>query len=392
MSTTFSRSLRSLDLDSFRHSNLALLTVMAFILAWLGWLFLARITLYETSDTARLEVESAVHPVAVQFGGRVVKTHLELGKEVKAGDILVELDTEEHRLHLEEQRSQLAGLQNQLVALRNEVSAQERAYQQEQAAAPTALQEANARQLEAETAANLAEKEAERMQELFKRGLISEVEFRRAEANATRSRAAAEALRLTASRLQSEQKTKASDQQAQLERLNREVALLEGQIATTEKSIEREQLEIQEQDIRAPVSGRIGEISELRAGAVVRPGDKLATIVPTGEFRIVANFIPGTALGRVASEQPARMRLDAYPWTQFGTLPAKVANVANEPTAGKIRIELAVQPRKNSAIVLQHGLTGSVEVEVDRVSPASMVLRSVVKLLNASKKESSNDG
>jgi membrane fusion protein (multidrug efflux system) len=82
------------------------------------------------------------------------------------------------------------------------------------------------------------------------------------------------------------------------------------------------------------------------------------------------------------------MRLDAYPWTQFGTLPAQVGNVANEPSAGKIRVELAVQPRKNSAIVLQHGLTGSVEVEVDRVSPASMILRSAVKLLSAAQKES----
>ncbi len=389
MSITFSRSLRSLQLDSFRRANLAVLAVMALLIAWTLWLLLARVSLYETSDTARLEVESAVHPVTVQFGGRVVQTRLQLGAEVKAGDVLVELDTEEHKLHLEEQRSLLSGLQNQLAALRNEVSAQERSYQQEKATAPTAVKEANARQLEAETSAQLAEKEAERMQELFKRGLISEVEFRRAEANATRSRAAAEALRLTVSRLQSEQKTKESDQQARLERLNREVAALEGQIATTEKTIEREQLEIQEQDIRAPVSGRIGEISELRAGAVVRPGDKLATIVPSGEFRIVANFIPGTALGRVASEQPARMRLDAYPWTQFGTLPAKVTNVANEPTAGKIRIELAVQPRENSAMVLQHGLTGSVEVEVDRVSPASMILRSAVKLLSASQKESS---
>jgi membrane fusion protein (multidrug efflux system) len=207
-------------------------------------------------------------------------------------------------LHLEEQKSQLAGLQNQLAALRNEVSAQERAYQQEKAAAPTALQEANARQLEGETAAQLAEKEAERMQELFKRGLISEVEFRRAEANATRSRAAAEALRLTASRLQSEQKTKESDQQARLERLNREVALLEGQIATTEKTIEREQREIQEQDIRAPASGRIGEISELRAGAVVRQGDRLATIVPAGEFRIVA--LPVDAIRHAGGESHHR--------------------------------------------------------------------------------------
>jgi hypothetical protein len=45
-----------------------------------------------------------------------------------------------------------------------------------------------------------------------------------------------------------------------------------------------------------------------------------------------------------------------------------------------------VQPRENSVIALQHGLTGSVEVEVDRVSPASMILRSAVKLLGSSQK------
>lgn len=386
MSITFSRSLRSLQLDGFHRANLAVLIVLAIMTAWVLWLLLARVSLYETSDTARLEVESAVHPVAVQFGGRVVQTRLQLGAEVKAGDVLVELDTEEHKLHLEEQKSLLSGLQNQLAALRNEVSAQERSYQQEKSAAPTAVKEANARQLEAETSAQLAEKEAERMQELFKRGLISEAEFRRAEANATRSRAAAEALRLTTSRLQSEQGTKASDQQAKLERLNREVAALDGQIAATQKTIEREQLEIQEQFILAPISGRIGEITEIQIGGLVKPSDKLATIVPSGEIRIVANFAVGRALGRIRSGQSANMRLDAYPWTQFGMLAAQVGNVASEPRDGKFRVEFKVQPQQAPAFSMQHGLTGTVEVEVDRVSPASLVLQTVSELVQSSKK------
>ncbi len=386
MSISFSRSLRSLELDGFRRANLAVLTVLALLIVWTLWLLLARVALYETSETARLEVESAVHPVAVQFGGRVVQTRLQLGAEVTAGDVLVELDTEEHKLHLEEQRSHLAGLQNQLAALRNEVSAQARAYEQELQAAPTAVKEASARQLEAETSAQLAEKEAERMRELFKRGLISEVEFRRAEANATRSRAAAEALRLTASRMQNEQGTKTSDQEAKLERLNREVALFEGQIATTEKTIAREQLEIQEQFIHAPISGRIGETTELQVGGVVKPGDKLATIVPSGEVRIVANFAVGRALGRIRSGQPASMRLDAYPWTQFGILAAQVGNVASEPRDGKFRVECSVQPQQNPTFLLQHGLTGAIEIEVDRVSPASLVLQTVSELVKSSKK------
>ncbi len=387
MSLTFSRSLRSLRLDDFRFSNLIMLAVAALLLAWLLWLILARVAIYEITNTARLEVDLAVHPVAVQFGGRVVQTRLELGKEVRAGDILVELDTEEHKLHLEEQRGRLTALQNQLAALNNEVRAQERATEQEKITAQAALAEAQARTLEAETVAKFSEQEAQRKSELFKRGLIAQAEFQRAESETQKARASVEALRLAVARLQAEQKAKTIDQQALLERLSREAASLSGAIAATQTALTREQLEISERYIRAPISGRIGELAEVRPGAVVREGDKLATIVPHGEFRIVADYAPGTALGRIAAGQNGRIRLHAFPWTQYGTLPLRVTHVASEPKEGKIRVELAVQPVSNSAIALQHGLVGAVEVEVGRVSPATLILRSAVQLLDAPQKE-----
>ncbi len=385
MPTTFSRSLRSLSFDGFRRANFAVFVVIILLIVWLLWLVLARVTLYEASANARLEVESAVHQVAVQFGGRVVATRLQLGAEVQAGDVLIELDTEEHKLHLEEQKSKLSAFQNQLSALRNEVAAQERSARQEETSGQTLLEEAQARNREAEAAAKLNEQESARMAELFKRGLVSEAEFRRAETNATRTRAAAEALRLSVNRSQTEQKTKASDQQAKLERLHGEVAALEGQIAGAEKAIAQEQLEIQEQYIRAPISGRIGEISEIQIGSVVQPGDKLAAIVPSGEVRIVAHYQIGRALGRIHSGQAARMRLDAYPWTQYGTVPAQVRNVASEPHEGRFRVEFTVPPHPQRAFLLQHGLTGTVEVEVDRVAPAAMILQTVSELVGSSK-------
>ena len=41
--------------------------------------------LYEVTDKAYLEVEFEAHPVAAQVDGRVVKTNLELGWPVRAG-------------------------------------------------------------------------------------------------------------------------------------------------------------------------------------------------------------------------------------------------------------------------------------------------------------------
>lgn len=72
--------------------------------------------------------------------------------------------------------------------------------------------------------------------------------------------------------------------------------------------------------------------------------------------------------------------------------PATVANVAGEPRNGQVRVEFTIHPSPASQIPLQHGLPGTVEVEVDRLSPATLVLRAAGKLLhqpseNARRKE-----
>ena len=42
---------------------------------------------------------------------------------------------------------------------------------------------------------------------------------------------------------------------------------------------------------------------------------------------------------------------------------------------GLIRVELTLHPLPTSRIPLEHGLTGSVEIEVERVTPAVLLLR-----------------
>src|SRR5208282_1645668 len=103
----------------------------------------------------------------------------------------------------------------------------------------------------------------------------------------------------------------------------------------------------------------------------------LAAVVPTGELRIVASFQPADALGRIQTGQPARLRLEGFPWTEYGSISATVTHVGSEVRDGRIRVELAVNPRSASRIPMQHGLPGAVQVEVERISPASLVLRVV---------------
>jgi membrane fusion protein (multidrug efflux system) len=103
-------------------------------------------------------------------------------------------------------------------------------------------------------------------------------------------------------------------------------------------------------------------------------------VVPEGRLRAVADFDPEAALGRLHEGQTARMRLRGFPWTEYGTVPATVSKVASEVRDGKVRVELRIDPT-TTRIPLAHGLPGSVEVDVERTSPAELLLRSVGHVL-----------
>jgi multidrug resistance efflux pump len=375
MSTVFFRSIRALEADDARRPMLALLFAAVLLAAWTAWFFLAHIAMYEVTDKADLEVDRAAHPVEAQFTGRVVSSQLALDREVRAGDVLVELDADAQQLQLKEERTRLAALVPQLAALQSEIATEEKAWQQEQQAAKLGLDESAARSREAEASAHLAEDEAKREAQLFTESVVSEVDLHRARAAAQERRAAAESLQLATSRLDPQQRTQESERLARIQEIRTQLIQMQGQQATVSAEIERLQGEVRRRSIQAPVDGTLGEVASLRVGSVVREGERLAAVVPSGNLRIVANFLPPDALGRIKPSQTARLRLEGFPWAQFGSVNATVSSVANEIRDGRIRVELAVDSNGNSRIPLQHGLPGTVEVEVDRITPASLVLR-----------------
>lgn len=382
MSTAFARSTLSLRADGPRRTALWIVAVMVFLGAWIAWFLLGRVTVYEVSDGARVEVHRAAHAVDAPFGGRITAVRLALGQEVQAGEVLIELDTEPLRLEIAQKRARIAGITAQLAPVRAQIAAQERALGDQQRVAAARLEEARARHDEARAAAAFADGEAKRAAGLRGDGLLSDADALRAGSEAKARRAAADALRASMSRVDAEQRAKESEQRVELSRLSREAALLEGQRAEEEAAIGVLEQRIEDRRIKAPVRGRVGEVAILQVGSVLRDGDSIARVVPDGGLRVLAEFSEARAAGRVVRGQRARVRLDGFPWTQFGSVPATVTGVATELRDGRVRVELAVAPERTSAIPLQHGLPGTVEVEVERVSPAVLVLRAAGGLLS----------
>lgn len=381
MGTAFSRTVRALKADSFRGSVLALACVMALLGGWVAWFLFAKVARYEVTDVARLEVDQESHPIQAPVVARVISANLSLGRTVEAGDVLVELDANAEQLEIKEQRTHLEGLTGEINSLKGQVADLEQARAREQQTAQVAIDQARDKFREADALARSADHESQRLEKLSAEGLVPRRDYDIGKMEAERLRHAADSLKVEPDRIQRDLRTRESDRQAQLQNLYSQIRRLEGEQTTTTADIDRLAYEVERRMIRAPVSGRLAEVATLRPGSVVDEGERLCAIVPAGKLRAVAEFPPPAALGRIRPGQPARLRLEGFPWAQYGSLAATVSTVASEIRDGRVRVELSIARNPQFAVPLQHGLPGSIEVEVERVSPAALTLRTVGQLI-----------
>lgn len=379
MSTGFPRTARTLTRESPVLATVTVVCAIVLLGAWGAWLVLARVSLTETSSSARLEVLRATHPVESSVAGRVVETRVVLDASIAQGDVLVRLDASVERLALDEARAKIAAVEPQLEALRAQADAERHALDAYRAQLSADLAEARSRVHEAEITARAGRIEAERSERLFAENLVSDAERQRARTEAERQAAAESTARAHLEKLRRESSTGVEDRRSRIVSLDREVAGLASQLASLEAAIPGLEHAMEVRTIRAPAAGRIGETANVRVGQVLAEGAHLATIVATGDLRVVASF-PPTAIGRATRGQRARVRLDAFPWTEYGALHATVTNVATELRDGQVRIELTVDSATETRIPLQHGLAGAVDVTIEQTSPAKLVLRAAGKL------------
>jgi membrane fusion protein (multidrug efflux system) len=373
--TAFSLTFRRLLADRGRSAVWVLLGAALLLGAWCWWAAKIPVTLYEVSSTARVELDTATYPIQSPLLGRVVETSLRVGQVVRRGEVLVEIDAMPDRLQLQQEQVRERGLTPELLRLRGQAAAEENARAEEQSAAGLAAEEAANRIREAETMAKAADVELARTQALVGENLAPRRELDKAEAEARRLRAAVATLESAAQRVPKEQSTRDRERDVRLQRLYSETATLEAERNTVRAGIERLGYEIERRRVRAPVDGRVGESAILRRGAVVQEGQNLASIVPEGRLLVAAQFPADAAFGRIRAGQTATLRLEGFPWAEFGSVAATVARVAQEVRDGHVRVELDIADRSGFRGKLEHGMPGTVEVGVEHLPPLALLLR-----------------
>jgi multidrug resistance efflux pump len=383
VSTPFSRTLRSLGAERSGRVVGGLALGALLLGGWAAWATLAEVPVYETTTTARIEVDGGIHAVQAPVAGRVVGSCLELGARVEEGAVLVELDATELEKDFDAKVAERRALEEQLAALDREMAAEREALGVARDAESAAVAEAVAREDEMEPSARFAERRADRLHRMQTDGVASELEVDEADSTAETRRAAIAAARRGAQRVRLDHERSRRDRLVAVARLDREATRLRAELVLLQPVVERLEHEIDLRRIRAPKSGLLGRIVELRPGAFVEAADLLFTVVPEEQrLRVVAQYDPASALGRIQPGQSARLRLAGFPWAQYGVVTATVSRIGSEAPDGRVRVELAVDRDGSQRIPLEHGLETAVEVEVERVSPAVLLLRAAGKLVD----------
>jgi multidrug resistance efflux pump len=382
MLAEFGRSRRSLNRDGFGPSIAGVLVAGSLLAAWLVWFLTVPVARYEVTEEARIEADSSTHVLQAPVAGRVVLSNLTLGREVEAGDILVAIETDTQRLQVKEEEARAAMLEAEWRAVRAQLASEAQSARAETQVNMAAVGASGAQFREAEAQRAFADQEAERTSRLHQQGLVAKREEERVAADARSRRAAAEALTLATVRLEREQRRAESERETIMTRLRGESDRLQAARVTALHTIERLRFEVSRRNIVAPVAGRLGEVGVVRVGAFVSEGETLGAVVPRGSLRIVAQFTPPAALGRIRPGQSAWMRLAGFPWTQYGALRATVQRVGHEVRNGRVRVELTVDAGGGTAAPLQHGLPGTVEVQTETVTAATLALRTAGRLID----------
>ncbi len=84
------------------------------------------------------------------------------------------------------------------------------------------------------------------------------------------------------------------------------------------------------QILRAPVDGVVQQLQIYTIGGVVTPAQELMLIVPDEEKLEVEALLENKDIGFVEEGQEAEVKIDAFPFTKYGTIDGRLTNISND--------------------------------------------------------------
>jgi HlyD family secretion protein len=120
--------------------------------------------------------------------------------------------------------------------------------------------------------------------------------------------------------------------EANLREVQAELVRLRQESLRNRSDLDRQRVEVQEEQqqevLVAPLDGVVFDLVPASAGYAVSPGETLLKVVPRGRLEAKV-FFSNREVGFVKPGQLAQVRVDTFPFTQFGAIPGRIKAVSS---------------------------------------------------------------
>lgn len=372
------------------------------------------------SARGRLEPEGKTFKLDSPVAGTVSTIKVKEGQTIKAGQTLLEIESEVARADLQQAEAKLEGQLNripQLELMKNqlEIAIQAQKLQsQAQVTAQLALVDQTGQRLTAGRSAyalaldrlTREQIEVKRYQKLLAQGVVpaiklaevkrfvdeSQQQLNQAQADIHQAEYAIKEQRSNYQNVRKTGELTVLESKQRVEEIQSQLGDARSEIAQTKQQIQSLQFQLQQRILTAPTDGTIFQLGVDRAGSVLQPGQAIAQIAPQGSALVFRAQMPSQESGFLRLGMPVKLKFDAYPFQDYGIVSGRVRWISPDSQVegtlqGKIEtFELEVILEKgyiqsqNKRVALTAGQTATAEVVVRQRRLIDFVLDPFKKL------------
>ncbi len=168
-----------------------------------------------------------------------------------------------------------------------------------------------------------------------------------------------------------------------------ELGKAEQEIARIREVLKRAREQGSRAEIKSPINGVVKNLRCNTIGGVVKPGEPILEIVPTGENLVIQSRLNPTDRGYVTVGQNALVKISTYDYARYGGLEGIVIQVAPDTSQdenGEPYFRVVVQTEKNylgseeGSLPIVPGMQATVNIHTGRKSVMDYLIKPVLKL------------
>lgn len=150
-------------------------------------------------------------------------------------------------------------------------------------------------------------------------------------------------------------------------------------------------------EVRAPMDGIVRNVRLTTLGGVAKPGEEIMQIVPSDDDLIIEAKVKPADIAFIRPGLSAAVKLDAYDYTIYGRLKGEVIYISadtlnedvrnNEQPYYRVQVKTSgrnLVGRNTESIVIQPGMTGTVEINTGQKTVLSYLIKPITKTFSES--------